>query len=202
MTTCQPTLPRTHDLAGPVLAVVLVLAALALGGWRVASAVTPPPSSTALSVGGVVYQVMHVEQVAGLSEADLAGVSHNIAGLVRDDKALITVSVVVSSSHRPATYDPSLLRVFDAGSDRRWAPVGGTLSRGRLSADARVEGSVSFVVPRRGVRLVLDTTSSGRRDHSVPLISVDDAPAGAGEHTHGHQGPLPSAGASSTGPTP
>ena len=61
------------------------------------------------------------------------------------------------------------------------APLGGSLGSGRLSPHGRLEGSLSYVVPRDGAQLVL--RSEGSSD-AVPLLRADRAPAGAGKNAH------------------
>lgn len=168
--------PSALSLRAAVL-VTAVLASTAVGGWRAASMAAPNPGPHSLMVSGVTYNVAHAEQVVGLSDSDLGGMSHGIQSLVTDEKALIKVSLMVSAGDSPTSYDAGVLRAFAAGSPVAIAPVGGTFPSGRLSAHARVEGSVSFVVPRNGARLTLRALGDPR---AVELLRVDRAPAGAG----------------------
>ena len=141
-------------------------------------AATKPDPST-LVVKGISYTVTHAEQVKGLSDADLGGASHGIGNLVSSEKALVTVTLVVSGGNSPTSYDASVLRAFATGSSVGFSPAGGTLGPGRLGAHARIDGSLSFVVPRNGVQLVLRAPGDSRE---VPLLQVDNAPAGANDH--------------------
>ena len=148
-------------------------------------AATKPDPST-LVVKGISYTVIHAEQVKGLSDADLGGASHGIGNLVSSEKALVTVTLVVSGGDSPTSYDASVLRAFATGSSVGFSPAGGTLGPGRLGAHARIDGSLSFVVPRNGAQLVLRAPGDSRE---VPLLQVDVAsagdhedPAGAGDH--------------------
>jgi hypothetical protein len=164
-----------------VALVIAVLVATGIGGWRAASMAATRPGPSSLVVNGVTYTVEHAEQVKGLSDADLGGMSHGVQSLVPDDKALVTVTLVVTAGDSPSTYDASVFRAFAAGSLVGVPPIGGTLSPGRLSAHARIEGSISFVVARDGARLGLRAPNESRE---VPLLAVDEAPADAGDHPH------------------
>ena len=107
--------------------------------------------------------------------------SHGVQSLVSDDKALITVTLVVAVGDSPSRYDAGVLRAYATGSSKAIAPVGGTLSPGKVGANARIEGSISFVVPRNGAQLSLQAPGGPR---PVPLLQVDVAPANAGKHAH------------------
>ncbi|MEO6144760.1 MAG: hypothetical protein ABIP19_12345 [Dermatophilaceae bacterium] len=176
-----------------VALIVAVLVGTALGGWRAASMAAGKPDPSTLVVNGVSYTVTHAEQVKGLSDSDLGGMSHGIQSLVSDDKALITVTLAVTAGDSPSSYDASVLRAFATGSAVAISPVGGTLAPGQLSAQARIEGSLSFVVPRDGAQLTLRAPHDSRE---VPLLQVDVAPSGAAEHPH------PSTTATTVGPLP
>jgi hypothetical protein len=161
--------------------VAAVLACTVLGGWRAVSMAAPKPGSSTLVLNGVSYTVTHAEQVSGLSDADLGGMSHGIQGLVTNDKAVVKVTLVAQAGDSPISYDASVLRTFATGSTIGVAPAGGTLNPGRLSAHARMEGSLSFIVPRNSAQLALRAPGDSRE---VRLLQVDDAPAGATPHQH------------------
>jgi hypothetical protein len=166
-----------------VLLIVAVLVLTALGGWRAASMAAAKPDPSTLVVNGVSYTVAHVEQVKGLSSSELGGMAHGIQSLVTDDKAMVKVTLVVSAGDSPIQYDASMLRAFATGSSAEIVPAGGTLAPGRLSANARIEGSLSFVVPRNGAHLALRAPDTSRE---IPLLTVDKAPAAADEHKGPH----------------
>lgn len=180
--------PTGRSRLRTIRAVVLIVAVLigtALGGWRAASmAATTKPDPTTLVVNGVSYTVAHVEQVKGLSSSELGGMAHGIQSLVSDDKAMVKVSLVVSAGDSPTPYDAGVLRAFATGSSAGVLPAGGTLAPGQLSAHARIEGSLSFVVPRNGAHLALRAPDSSREVSllTVDKVTVDKAPAAAGEH--------------------
>lgn len=175
---------KGRSAALTVRAVALILAVLvgtALGGWRAASMAAANLDPSTLVVNGVSYTVTHAEQVKGLSDSDLGGMSDGVQSLVSDDKALVTVTLAVTAGDSPSSYDASVLRAFAAGSSVAISPVGGTLAPGHLTAHARIEGSLSFVVSRNGAQLALRAPLDSRE---VPLLQVDDAPSDAAEHPH------------------
>ena len=161
--------------------IVVVLVGTALGGLRAASMAEAKPDPSTLVVNGVSYTVTHAQQIQGLSDSALGGNSHGIQSLVTDDKALISVNLVITTGDSPSRYDAGVLRVFSAGSPGGVSPVGGILAPGHLKANTRIEGFLSFVVPRKGGRFALGTVGDARE---VPLVQVDLAPAGAGQHAH------------------
>jgi hypothetical protein len=182
---------RRVALLGSVLLVATVF-----GGWRAAAALTSGQQDPrALRVGGATYTVTHVEQVAGISDAELGGMSHNIQGLVTDKQQLVRVAVTVSAGRAATTFDPQVLQVYPHGSSVGIPPVGGSFAGGKLAAHGRIEGSLSFVVKRDGARLSL---RAAHLAGSVPLLQVDNAPVGSGGHDHGTDATAPPSG----GPSP
>jgi hypothetical protein len=180
-----------------VLLTGTVLAATALGGLLAYRATLPvvPPSS--LHVAGVTYAVTNVEQVAGLSDADLSGMSHGIQGLVGDDQALVRVTLEVTAD-ATTTYDPSVLVVDEGRGGVPLTPVGGSLAPGGLRGGGRIEGALGFVVKRAGQHLTLRAPGVAG---AVDLLTVDTAPAGAGTHVHS-TAPDPAASDGSDGSDP
>ena len=171
-----------------VMVALLVFAATALGGWRVAAMTAPKPDPMTLQMGGATFTVTHVEQVAGLTDADLGGMSHGVQSLVTNDKALVRVTLTVAAGDSGTSYDARGLQVFGARSGAAVLPSGGSLGHGRLVAHARIEGTLSFVVPRKGQQLTLRAPTGAAQ---VPLLEVDQAPGGApGSHNHSLPGPL------------
>jgi hypothetical protein len=164
-----------------------VLSCTVLGAWRAVSMAAAKPDPSTLVVNGVSYRVTHAEQVRGLSDSALGGMSHGIMSLVRDDKALVTLRMVVTAGDSAVTYDARGLRAhvsgsgYAGGSTAGAKPVGGLLVPGRLEPHASIEGYLSFVVPRDGARITLGASGDSRE---IPLLQVDHAPAGAGQHLH------------------
>lgn len=165
-----------------VLLCTLVLGATAAGGWRVVALTAAEHDPMTLRVGHASYTVTHVEQVAGLSDADLGGMAHGVQSLVPQDKALIRVTVTVSADGASTDYDARALQAYAAGASVGVGPLGGSLAPGRLQAHGQIEGSLSYVVPRKTSQLVL---RAGRLPRAVPLLQVEQGPAVAG---HDHAG--------------
>ena len=159
----------------------LVLGATAVGLWRVAALIAAEHDPMTLRVGHATYTVTHVEQVAGLSDADLGGMAHGVQSLVPQDKALIRVTVTVSADGTSTDYDARALRAYATGASIGVGPLGGSLAPGRLQAHGQIEGSLSYVVPRKTSQLVL---RAGRLPRAVPLLQVHDGPAAGHDHDH------------------
>jgi hypothetical protein len=180
--------PRTraatrHDRRPGLVLLATALAALAAAGsWQVARLARPdaPPG---VSTGGVSVSVVSSEQVAGLTDDDLSGMSHGIQGLVTADKAMVKVNVLLAGGRHGGGYDLRALRLRAGG--QLLEPVGASLVAGRLNPGARIEGSIAFVVPRSGTDLALLATDTG---DSVSLGTVDLAPPGSDPHSHGTSG--------------
>lgn len=171
-----------------VVLIVAILVVGALGGWRPAAPGPTGPKKPTLVVGGATYTVLHAEQVQGLSDSDLGGMSHGVQSLVSADKALVVVTLVVAAGDLSRSFDPAVLHAFALGAPVGYTPVGGTLAAGKLRAHGRMEGSLSFIVPRKGAQLVL-RAPGGARD--VPLLRVDVAPLGADTSGHVHPSTSP-----------
>ncbi len=164
-----------------LVVVLAVVTATVLGGWRVVASAQGRPDPSSFTIGAVTYRVTHAEAVPGLSDEDLSGMGHGIQGLVSDDKAIIRVSLVLSSGSDSGGYDPGALRLRVAGSPDLVAPVGGSLPPGHLRPQSTIEGAIAFVVPRNGAAVTLEVPGTSRQ---LPLLTVDTAPAGAGQHAH------------------
>ena len=166
---------------GSWVLVAVVVGVMALGVLRFLALRAPIVDASTIRVGAVSYRVTGAEQVRGLTDADLSGMAHGIQGLVTAEKALVTVSVVVSAGDAPATYDPSQLQVAARGSDASVSAVGATIPGGALDAHASLEGAVSFVVPRDGSHLVLRAPGQSQ---GVDLLQVDVTAPSGGDHVH------------------
>jgi hypothetical protein len=171
----RPKPSRTWTGRVTVLTGLLVLATL-LGGWRVTASTVDRTDPMTLDVGRTTYTVSHVERVTGLTADDLGGMTHGVQGLVGDDKVMLRVSLTIAAGDHRTTYDAGTLLLHSSASTHAIEPVGGSLGEGTLSAHARIEGAVSFVVPRNGARFVLTARGSSA---TVPLTKVDTAPPGA-----------------------
>jgi len=164
-----------------VLPTIVLVLAVAAGGWQIVVQAAARHHTLTLHSAGATYTITHVEQVTGLTDADLGGMSHGIQGLVGVNKMLIRVSLVVAAGDVATTYDPQLLTAVSSHSPAVIHPAGGSLTGGRLRAHSRIEGSLSYVVPRDGARITLRI---GNQSTTVPLVQTDDAPPGVDVHNH------------------
>lgn len=177
---------------GAAVVVAAVLGATALGVLQLYRATQPVVDPDALQLDGVSYSVTHAEEVTGLSDADMSGMSGGIQGLVSDDQALIRVTLQVTAGDSDTVYDAGRLYVDEGTGGPPLAPVGGSLAPGGLGAGARIEGSLGFVVKRAGQHLTLHAPGSAV---AVDLLTVDTAPPGSGQHEHEQPDPGADAGA-------
>jgi hypothetical protein len=151
-----------------VLLAASFLAGVVLVAWWGASSLADRPGPDSLRVGDAVYTVTHVEQLNGLTDADVGGMTHGIQGLVTKNQMLIRVSLTVSAGDNAATFDATVLQVH-AADGIGVAPLGGSLAGGRLRAHSRIDGSLSYVVPRTATaRYQLRAGSNSRT--SIPLL--------------------------------
>ena len=157
-----------------------VLGAAALGGWRVAGAMAPTPDSRTVVAGGVQYRVTNVREIKGLNDRDLGGMSHGVQGLVSTGSALVQVDLTVLGGDSTAAYNTGRLEIATGGKSGV-RPVGGTLGRGTVGAHGKVDGTLSFVLPRDGARLRLRVRNDSR---SIPLIRIARETAAPSDHSH------------------
>jgi hypothetical protein len=164
------------------LVALLVLSIAAFGARHVVSVLQGPADPMTLQVNGISYRVLHVEQVNGLSDSDLGGMSHGVNSLVPTDQALVRVTLDVAAPEEDAGYDTAVLRAL--ADSVTLEPVPGSMQKGLLRRGGHLEGALSYVVPRNGAQLRL--TAAGQ--HPVPLIRVDTAGI-TDTHDHGTSGP-------------
>lgn len=175
-------LARTDRRPGLVLLGAALAVLAAAGAWQVAELARPdaPPG---VRTGGVTVSVVSSEQVSGLTDDDLSGMTHGIQGLVTADKAMIKVNVLLAGGRHGGSYDLQALRLRAGGT--LIEPVGASLVAGRLNPGGRIEGSIAFVVPRSGTDLALVATDTG---DDMSVGKVDLAPPGSEPHEHGSTG--------------
>jgi hypothetical protein len=156
----------------PVIVLALVLAAAtAWGGWRAAMTSTDRHDPRTIHIGGATYTVTHVEQVTGLADVDLGGMTHGIQGLVSESQLMVQVSLTVSSGDSAASYQPQVLQAFPVGKSQGVSPAGGSLPPGKLPPNTRIEGKLSYLVPRDGATLALRAVDGSEE---VPLLQVSN----------------------------
>lgn len=138
-------------------------------------------------------QVHQSEVVNGLSSAALGGMAHGVQNLVSEGKAQVAVTVTLhNTSGHVVPYDAAAFRLRrgrTAPSEDATAPIGTSLSAGRLADGGTVEGTVSFVTAADGSRLWLEmadtsgpvlvplgtaTASNGSPDVGGPAAPGDD----------------------------
>jgi hypothetical protein len=114
--------------------------------------------------------------------------SHGVQSLVSDDKALVRVAMTVTAGDEDTDYDASVLHAVAEGQTTGVQPAGGSLPvHGRLAAHSRLEGSLSYVLPRGSARVVLTTGGSASQ---VPLLYLSPGEGGShgGPHGDSHGG--------------
>ena len=123
----------------------------------------------------------------GLTSQDLGGVTHGIQNLVLSDSAQVELSVaIVNASGGAVAIDPAQFRLHVAGTAEPIEPTGATIHPLRLGPNARVEATLTFVVPRTSSAITVDYVDPASGE---PLTlaegTVDEAPAdAAGGHPH------------------
>jgi hypothetical protein len=163
-----------------VAVALMVAAATAFGGWQAVNLSADRRDPRVLHVGGSTFTVTHVEQVNGLSDVDVGGMTHGIQGFVAGDQLMIRVSLTVSSGSKSVAYQPQLLQAFRTGAKQGVAPAGGSLPGGQLPAHARIEGVLSYLVPRDGAQFALRAVNGTEQ---VPLLRVS-GPGGTPAPSH------------------
>jgi hypothetical protein len=171
-----------------VLAVAGVPLAAGLAGGRdghVHGTQDGPGVAQPVRLGFGWLTVTHVEQTAGLTARDLAGMTHGISGLVRSGRVQVQVTVQLANALERSVvrYDPGQFSLLVG--DETVLPATSSLRGGELQPGAAVEGRLGFVVPARGQRLALsfhDPTRAGQ-----VLIGLGSATRAPGKPAgHGH----------------
>ena len=141
-------------------------------------------------------QVHQSEVVNGLSSAALGGMAHGVQNLVSEGKAQIAVTVTLhNSSGHVVPYDATAFRLRTrrtVPSGAATAPIGTSLSAGRLRDGGTVEGTVSFVTTADGSRLWLQMADTpgpvlvalGTATAATGSPDVGGPPAPGDEHQH------------------
>jgi len=134
-----------------------------------------------------IVTVEALETLPGLTSQELGGVTHGIQNLVLSDSAQIEVSVaIVNGPDGMVAIDPAQFRLRVAGTTEPVLPTGASIHPLRLKPDARVEATLTFVVPRTGNAIAVDYVDpASGQPLTVAEGTVDQAPAdAAGEHAH------------------
>jgi hypothetical protein len=186
--------------AMPLLVAVTVLLAAAGALLTVRGApVTAAPAGTAtdlssplrlgqtatLSTGSTVA-VTGIQDPSGPTAADMSGMNHGIQGLVAANQKMVnlTLRFTAPAGKHAVTYSPANV-TLDLGRGRApLHPVSGSLAAGQVTPGGSVEGSLGFVVPRDGSRLLLSIAMGRSSTVRYDLGTVDVAPAGTDTHQH------------------
>lgn len=108
--------------------------------------------------------------VPGPTSRALAGMAHGIAGRIASDRQLVQVPMTVhNDSSKPVQVDPGWFRIV-GGADPV-PPTSSSFTTARLLAGTSIDGTVGFVLPRDGRRLVLEFARPGSAAARVALGS-------------------------------
>ena len=210
VTTSSPAAARTIALAAPLaLAIVLV----GLGALQAAQVLTGGPAprlalsaanqdafGRARPIHGLyavgqsvptsfgVVAVQYADKIAGLTAKDLAGVTHGIQNLIRPDQVQVQVAVELTNlRNHPVAYAPDQFRLVSTGSSTPLSVFATSLQPNALQPEASIDGTLTFVAPRNGAKLVLEFRDQGRaRPIRIDLGRIDRTPANAFAGYHHH----------------
>ena len=195
--------PRRFAARASLVAIVAVAVALAAFGAALIPGTlgadrAKPASAGALSHKAVfkigdraamsfgALSVLDARVAAGLTNQQLAGVTHGISGLIDARSSQLQVSIALTNSeYVPAHWTAEDFRLEAARSGREFAPVGGTDESGTLAPGSSIDLSMNFVVPRNGDHFTL-RVRDGNRSVRFHLIQVGKAPAGTKGFDHAH----------------
>jgi hypothetical protein len=122
----------------------------------------------------------------GLTNQQLAGMTHGISGLIDARSSQLQVSIVMTNSkYVTAHWTAANFRLEAARSGREFAPVGGTNESGKLAPGSSLDLVLNYVVPRTGDHFTL-RVRDGSRFVRVHLIQVGKAPPGTKGFNHAH----------------
>jgi hypothetical protein len=169
-------------LAGTLIAILTLTAGHEDGGLPGTSVVGHPITTS--------YGTMTVESaetIGGLTSQDLGGVTHGIQNLVLSDKAQVEVAVLFANAgDAPVRVDPSQFRLVVEGTADPVEPTGSTIRSLQLAPGARLEASLTFVVPQSGARMTVDYVDPGNAAAiTVPIGILGQAPASP-DNGHAH----------------
>jgi hypothetical protein len=124
-----------------------------------------------------VVTVSSVERMGGLTSQDMAGANHNIQNLVPGDKAQVQVNLrITDDTGRALAWEAGRV-TLQAGESAPVVPLSSTLPSRQLGPGTSVEGTLGFVAPRDGSRLVLRFPAADGGVTTVDLGATDSTPA-------------------------
>ena len=210
MTTSSPAAARSITLAAP-LAFAIVLAGLGAvqaaqvftGGAAHRLALSPAtqdafglarPIHGLYAVGqsvptsfGVVA-VQSADKIGGLTAKDLAGVTHGIQNLIRPDQVQVQVVMELTNlRNHPVAYSPDQFRLVSNRGSTPLSVFATSLQPNALQPEASLDGTLTFVAPRNGAKLILEFRDQGRaRPIRIDLGRIERTPANAFAGYHHH----------------
>jgi hypothetical protein len=135
-----------------------------------------------------VVAVESAAKIAGLTAKDLAGVTHGIQNLIRPDQVQVQLAVELTNlRNHPVAYTPDQFRLVSTTSSTPLPVFSTNLHPNTLQPEASIDGTLNFVVPRNGAKLVLEFRDQGRaRPIRIDLGRIDRTPANAFAGYHHH----------------
>src|SRR5205085_3930490 len=104
-----------------------------------------------------VVAVQSADKIAGLTAKDLAGVTHGIQDLIRPDQVQVQVAVELTNlRNHPVAYTSDQFRLASTKSSTPLSVVATSLQPNALQPKASIDGTLTFVAPRNGARLVVE----------------------------------------------
>ena len=206
----SPATARTAALAAP-LAFAIVLAGL--GAVQAAQVLTggpahrlalSPTNQDAFGLARPIHGLYAVGQsvptsfgvvaaesatkIAGLTAKDLSGATHGIQNLVRPDQVQVQVAVELTNlRNHPVAYAPDQFRLVSTRSSTPLSVFATSLQPNTLQPEASLDGTLTFVAPRNGAKLILEFRDQGRaRPIRIDLGRIDRTPANAFAGYHHH----------------
>ena len=183
----------------PVLGLLaLAIALAAVGIFQAAATISDAVKDGASFVVGqsipMSYGSLTVDQVEkldGLTNQDLAGVTHGIQNLVQSEKVQIQATLQFANrSTRPVAVSPDQFRLVGGGDQAEVGPSSGTLLTGSLPAHANMDVVLDFVTPRTNRPLWIEYRASAQAQPLRIAIgpadtnAADTPPVPESEHSH------------------
>jgi hypothetical protein len=187
----------------PLVALVLSVAALAIGGIVISVGLiqrgAPQPEVPELkgpfgvsqdiptSFGAVAID--NVEKVNGLTAKALSGVTHGISNYVPPNKVQVQASVTLTNllNDRSQAYTPTQFRLLIGKKRKPAKDVRASFRPGRLQPGASISGQLKFIAPRNGSKLWIEFTDPRRAEPVlIDLGKTGRTPDNAFDGFHKH----------------
>jgi hypothetical protein len=183
----------------PLFTFLSVIIILAIGGAFLANQMLAPTNGVALR--GSTFQVgqeiktsfgvlviEHVDEVDGLSAADLAGNTHGIQNYITPDKVQIQTFVRFTNNlSRPVNYSPEQFQLKTVKNPEPMQLFGASIRPGTLQPGASINATLSFVTTRDGSNLWIEYQDPVFQEPIyIDLGAVDNHPEKdtTGHNTH------------------